>query len=80
MRLDILPQLATQTFLEMRGITAPTYADYRQRVVTFLNFCLKNQLNWDNDEQLDSILIVWMDIMFWEGQPPDAGGKLLAAV
>eukprot|EP00973_Karenia_brevis_P092048 12410445-Karenia_brevis.AAC.1 len=72
--------MVTQTFLESKGVTLPTYNDYRARVVDFIQWCLAERMNWSSDEELDAVLIIWMDCMFWRGLPPNAGGKLFAGI
>eukprot|EP00973_Karenia_brevis_P026987 3723336-Karenia_brevis.AAC.1 len=78
--LAVTPVLLTQTFLEKIGITQPTYNDYHQRALQFLTWCIQNRHDWKSDEELDAVLIVFMDCMFWGGLPPDCGIKLLASI
>eukprot|EP00973_Karenia_brevis_P003990 549889-Karenia_brevis.AAC.1 len=69
-----------QSFLETRSIGEATRRDYQRRLVDFVEWCRRHHFDWASDEQLDSILVAWMDEMFFKGLAVDVASRLLAAL
>ena len=68
------------SFLEQTAVKPATSKDYRLRIETFCKWCLERGLSWRSVEELDAVLTMAFDEMFFKGEPADHGSKLLAAL
>jgi len=82
-RRTTIPQRVDGTslsFLEQTAVKTATSRDYRLRVMSFCKWCLDHNLSWRSAEELDAVLTMHFDELFFRGEPADHGSKLLAAL
>lgn len=46
----------------------------------FVGWCIKSQMDWKDADELDSVMIVYFDQLFWHGVAAAEGSKILAAL
>ena len=68
------------SFLEQTAVKPGTSRDYRLRTEAFCKWCLDRGLTWRSVEELDAVLTMVFDEMFFKGETADHGSKLLAAL
>ena len=67
-------------FLERAAVLPGTQTDYLARVQEFIRWCHRHRLDWDCAEQLDDVIVNFLDREFFRGLSPSDGGKLLGAL
>jgi hypothetical protein len=71
---------SSASFLEGKSVATGTLKDYLNRAVAFCQWCLKNHCPWVEDSDLDMVLVLYLDFLFFHGSTVDAGSKLLASL
>ena len=75
-----LPTLHQLTYLEGRSVKPATYKDYHRRALAFVQWATAARQAWENYEQLDLCLVLFLDKLFFGGYTGDDASKLVAAV
>ncbi|CAK0865467.1 unnamed protein product, partial [Prorocentrum cordatum] len=68
------------TYLEQRSISKPVLADYRRRAQAFVTCASESHLDWRGSAELDSVLVGYFNLLYFQGYSGDDASKLLAAV
>ena len=74
---SFLPHLS---MLEKTSVKFTTIVDYVSRIVGFIEFCQAFNHDWESPEQMDSILVLYLDYLFMLHYCGEDGNKLVAAL
>lgn len=69
---------ASQTFLEMVSVSDATAANYRLQVRELENFIMQRGTAFDTQPEVDDGLFQYLNFLYFKGEPPRKGEKLLA--
>ena len=76
-----LSDLATAlSFLEMRSVTGVTRQVYMKHVRLFIEWCLRHRYDWSGPEELDALLVLLFDELFFKGFAADSGTRVFTAI
>ena len=75
-----IPWSRHMSYLELASVGPSTLTDYQRRAEEFLRWCQLHQSDWSTPEELDALLVLWMDEAFFKGLPCSHGSKMIAAL
>jgi hypothetical protein len=68
------------SYLESRAIKRPTMIDYIRRIEEFVSFCRGRHLDWHDAGELDNLLVLRLDQLYFSGSSAFEGTHLVAAI
>ena len=73
-------RLPGKSILESLSLKPATLVDYMARILTFVNICKENGLDWSCEETLGIALLGVFDFLLLEEFTPGEASKMLAAI
>ena len=80
MKTSELAPMPSLSHLENQVVRTENRQEYRRRLVDFIDWCFRLWVDWQNDKDLDQVLVIRLNEMFVKDNASDEGTEFLAAV